>query len=217
VPALVLFDLDNTLLDREMAFDTWLNSFIEVNGLPEWARPLLKSLDADGITSRDSFFTNVRDACKITKSVDLLIADYYDSYPLCFAVDERVVNAVRQLRSSGWKVAIVTNGPPSQAEKIRVTNMGNEFDAICISDVVGSRKPDTRIFMEAARLSGSDLEGWMVGDSAEADIEGGRRAGLKTIWIARGRTWDAVLPEPDVTVDSVLTAVDVIMAVSATG
>jgi FMN phosphatase YigB (HAD superfamily) len=216
VPALALFDLDNTLLDREKAFDTWLASFIEENGLPESAGPLLKRLDGDGTTDKDSFFSTVRDVFTITKSVESLIADYYASYPLCFTVDERTVNAVRRLRSSGWKVAVVTNGSPWQAEKIRVTNISSEFDAICISDTLGVRKPDTAIFEEAARLCGTKLVGWMVGDSAEADIEGGRRAGLKTIWIARGRTWDPVLPKPDVTVDSILTAVEVIMAASTT-
>ncbi|MEV8589430.1 HAD hydrolase-like protein [Streptomyces sp. NPDC051180] len=29
----------------------------------------------------------------------------------------------------------------------------------------------------------------MVGDSPETDIEGGRAAGLRTMWVATGRQW----------------------------
>ena len=30
----------------------------------------------------------------------------------------------------------------------------------------------------------------MVGDNPEADIGGGRGAGLRTVWLSRGRTWE---------------------------
>ena len=52
----------------------------------------------------------------------------------------------------------------------------------------------------------------MVGDSAEADIGGGSNAGLKTIWMARGRDWPSDDFVPDHIVDSIPQAVDVILA-----
>ena len=55
------------------------------------------------------------------------------------------------------------------------------------------------------------LVGWMVGDSADADIVGGRRAGLKTIWMARGRTWPSDEFSPDFTVATIPEAVDIIV------
>ncbi|MEV6983037.1 HAD hydrolase-like protein [Sphaerisporangium sp. NPDC051017] len=50
-------------------------------------------------------------------------------------------------------------------------------------------KPDIGLFEIAARRCGMDLAGggWMVGDHLVADIGGGRAAGLRTIWIDRGR------------------------------
>ncbi len=51
----------------------------------------------------------------------------------------------------------------------------------------------------------------MVGDSAEADIRGGANAGLKTIWIARGRKWTSNEFVPDHVVDSIPEAVSVIL------
>ena len=65
---------------------------------------------------------------------------------------------------------MVTNGPPSQLLKIDATNLAGEFDAICVSSIVGSRKPERRIFEEAAKICEVPLNGWMVGDSPNADV-----------------------------------------------
>jgi FMN phosphatase YigB (HAD superfamily) len=68
-------------------------------------------------------------------------------------------------------------------------------DAWAISAAEGVAKPRHRLFEIAADRCGASLAdgGWMVGDSATADITGGRTAGLKTCWISRGRPWP--LPE----------------------
>jgi FMN phosphatase YigB (HAD superfamily) len=108
-------------------------------------------------------------------------------------------------------VGVVTNGPASQLRKLDVTGLHEEVDAVCVSGLVDSWKPDPGIFVEAARRCGVDLEGWMVGDSGPADIRGGQGVGLRTIWCTRGRSWDLGPPEPDARVTDVPTAVRVIL------
>jgi HAD superfamily hydrolase (TIGR01549 family) len=186
---LVLFDLDNTLLDRRTAFAMWAREFIAANRLPAGAWSVIESADDDGMAPRERFFADIREQLDITTNIDDLIAHYHVDYPRHFTVDRETVAAVRELGARGWKVGVVTNGPPSQLVKLEVTDLVGEFDAICISAVVGAWKPDPLIFEEAARMCGVPLEGWMVGDSANADIEGGKRAGLRTVWMTRGRTW----------------------------
>jgi len=44
---------------------------------------------------------------------------------------------------------------------------------LCVSSVIGARKPDLAIFEEAAKLCELPLAGWMIGDSPEADVAGG--------------------------------------------
>ena len=208
---LALFDLDNTLLDREAAFAIWAHRFMESNRLPPEAWAVIERADGDGMRPRDQFFAQLKGALDIPTGIDDLLAGYYAEYPACFSVDGETIDAVRSLRTAGWKVAVITNGPPSQWAKIEATDMADEFDAICISEIVGAHKPDVVIFEEAARLCGVPLEGWMVGDSAAADIAGGKRAGLQTIWMARGRTWDAAQPAPDAMVETVAEAVSIIL------
>ena len=48
----------------------------------------------------------------------------------------------------------------------------------------------------------------MIGDSPRADIGGGKQAGLQTIWMARGRTWDSSEFGPDAIVHIIPEAVE---------
>ena len=148
-------------------------------------------------------FSELREELGISAGVDELVADYYIEYPSKFSVDPGTIEGVRLLRSLGFKVGVVTNGPPSQWSKLEAAGIAEEFDAVCISAVVGSWKPDLPIFRKAAEVCDVALEGWMVGDSAEADIVGGANAGLRTIWIARGRNWTLDSLRPDHIVDSI--------------
>jgi HAD superfamily hydrolase (TIGR01549 family) len=55
----------------------------------------------------------------------------------------------------GMPVAIVTNGSEEQQmTKMRTTGLGERVKTVVISEAVGLRKPDRRIFLHAARLLG---------------------------------------------------------------
>lgn len=208
---LALFDLDNTLLDRDMAFASWAGTFITSNGLSDDAWAVIDRADADGLAPREEFFATLRQELSITTELDELLAEYYVVYPSHYSAEPKMVEAVRSLRAAGVKVGVVTNGPPSQWAKLEAAGIANEFDVVCISEVVGWWKPDIAIFREAARICNVPLSGWMVGDSDRADIVGGANAGLKTIWIARGREWTSRDISPDHIVDSIPQAIGVIL------
>lgn len=211
---LALFDLDNTLLDREAAFALWTEHFIATNGLSPDAQSIIKAMDRDGLTPREVFFSDIRVRFGIATSSKDLLDGYRIEYPASFSVSDETVRAIRSLRAGDWKVGVVTNGPTTQWAKLEATNLVQEFDSICISAMVGSRKPDVEIFKEAARMCEVPLAGWMVGDSSSADIAGGKRAGLRTIWIARGRAWDEREYGPDAVAATVSEAASFILAQS---
>jgi len=208
---LALFDLDNTLVDREAAFARWARGFVEARGLPAEAHEFLVLADEDGMRPRDELFAGVRAEFGLAATVDELVEAYGTAYPAACSFPDDSRAALRRLRSAGWKVAVVTNGPRFQERKLEVTGLDGEVDAVCVSAVVGSWKPDPGIFSEAARRCGVDLEGWMVGDSGPADIRGGQGVGLRTIWFPRGRTWDLGGRPPDARADSVAEATEIIL------
>lgn len=203
VRGVVLFDLDNTLADREAAFRRWAGRFAAEHGLDGACVEFLCTEDGDGYVPRDELFAAVRDRCGVTTGVDELVRRYRAEYPRYFEPAPDVRAALTLLRAAGWKIGIVTNGPPSQNRKIASLELADLVDGICVSDEVGVDKPDRRIFELAAVRAGAPLSGWMVGDSADADIVGGHAAGLRTIWLAHGRPWD----RSDVTPDAVVTTV----------
>jgi putative hydrolase of the HAD superfamily len=63
------------------------------------------------------------------------------------------------------------------------------MDVVLISESIGIRKPDPRIFAEAlAQMGVSPASAMYVGDNPEADVVGARRSGLLAIW-KRDRYW----------------------------
>jgi putative hydrolase of the HAD superfamily len=120
-----------------------------------------------------------------------LVGAYRADYPKLMAPPApAAVRLLEELRAAGWKIAVVTNGAASQAEKVEAAALSELVDACCISEVEGVAKPQAEIFRRAAARCGCALDGaWMVGDNPEADIAGAVALGLKTVWIARGRAW----------------------------
>jgi HAD superfamily hydrolase (TIGR01549 family) len=211
---LALFDLDNTLVDRVATFRRWAVSFSEQRGLDPGAVDWFCEADGDGFTDRREIFVEARDRFAFRDSADELVAAYWGEYVSFYRPDPAVTDSIRRLRDVGWKTGVITNGPSSQHEKVSRSGLTELFDAYCVSGEIGVQKPDIRIFEEAFRRCGyvqGDV-GWMIGDTPEPDIAGGISAGLKTIWIHRGKQWSFDHYRPDATVGTIEEAVDVLLA-----
>jgi putative hydrolase of the HAD superfamily len=212
---LALFDLDNTLVDRQAAFERWARGFVAEFGLPGDAVAYLIDVDEDGFATREQVFEAARARYALPDPVDALIAAYRETYLEFFEPDPPVGEALEKLRHQGWRVGIVTNGPPTQRLKVERSGLADLVDATCISDVVGVAKPDRRIFEEAVRrcVTSPSQVGtvWMVGDSATPDIAGGAGAGLATIWMHRGRDWERSDYRPDATAATIAEAVEIMV------
>src|SRR5262245_18722558 len=127
-------------------------------------------------------------------------------------MDEVITQSLRAARAAGWTPFVVTNGTVAQQEhKLRHTGLDREVAGWVISEGAGMRKPDPGIFRFAAARAGQSLDGaWMIGDSAEADIAGARNAGLRSVWLHRGRPWPLAAFQPRYTVSTFAEAVDLV-------
>jgi putative hydrolase of the HAD superfamily len=197
---LLLIDLDNTLIDRTAAFKVWADSrFRESFG--DSAVSWLVAADRDGYETRESLAWKIAERFRLDPASVLV--------ELRAGVVEHAVLAPETAAVLGEAVAagfvphVVTNGTVAQQEaKLRHTGLDRLVAGWTISEGVGARKPDRRIFEQAAAAAGLPLSagGWMVGDHAEYDVGGGRSAGLRTAWVSRGFAWPASLAYgPDVT------------------
>lgn len=90
------------------------------------------------------------------------------------------------LRARRHPMALVTNGSKSQRDKIDILKASRYFDAVLISEEVGTAKPDPVIFRQAmSRLSAAPDRSVFVGDSLEHDMAGARNAGMMTVYLNR--------------------------------
>ena len=138
-----------------------------------------------------------------------LVDEYDREHPLFTSVEPEVLEGIAELRSAGWRVAVVTNGGVVQQQlKLDHTGIGAAVDYTCISESAGVRKPDRRIFALAAEHTGARLEGgWMVGDHPAYDILGGINAGMRTIQVGHHHEG----PKADHHLGSVLDAIELIL------
>jgi FMN phosphatase YigB (HAD superfamily) len=182
-PRLACFDLDNTLIDRDGAFRAWARWWSRREGLGDEGVEWLLAQDEGGYRPRPELFAGVKERFGLGAEVAALVETYDREHPRFTSADRAVLAGLVSLRTAGWRVAVVTNGGVvQQSRKLEQTGIGAVVDYSCISEAVGVRKPDARIFKIAAAQTGATLvDGWMVGDHPAYDIAGGIAAGLNTI------------------------------------
>lgn len=216
----VLFDLDNTLVDRQRALADWAVAFRVRHGLPAGADAWLTALLADRATP--AHFAYARERFRIASSAGALWDGYRADMARAVVCPPAVLSGIEELRGQGWRVGVVTNGATDiQHAKLRATGIAGRVDGVCVSEEVGTRKPHPSVFREALRRCGvsptDDADTWMVGDNPRNDIHGGRGAGLRTVWVSGGRRWPPGLPAPDSQVTDASAAIAFLLALPVVG
>ena len=94
-----------------------------------------------------------------------------------------------------WPIAALTNGNAD----LKAIGIAHCFKVTITAREAGHAKPDAPIFHAACKhLNLSPREVLHVGDDPVLDVDGARRAGLRTCWInRRGDAWPSHLPKPD--------------------
>ena len=189
---LLLIDLDNTLVDRELAYRNWAADFVADLGADTAHVEWLVSQDNDGLRRREQLATDIASRFGLdTKRREALVHELRLGLVERIELDPLIPVALQRLRNAGWQCVVVTNGTVSQQErKLRHTGLDSQVDGWAISEGVGARKPEAAIFEYAARSVGATLDdAWVIGDADSADIAGAHALGLPSVWLHRGRVW----------------------------
>jgi putative hydrolase of the HAD superfamily len=213
----ICFDLDETLLDSDIA---WRNGFVSafaseaVPHYPELAtvpdiylalQPFFHAevealagswgptVVRDGIRKFIRTHASHDDAC-----ADRTYEAYLDVWPRHIELFPDALAALDAAAAVG-QVAVITNGPSKEQRlKLERTGLLDRFEVIAISGEVGHEKPAAEIFAHTLSSLGIAPEAALhVGDSLRYDVTGARAAGLTAVWLnRRGLERDATFAEP---------------------
>ena len=210
-PTAVIFDLDNTLIDRSRAFARlfalWYDTLPKANRPSDRDAFMSHMVEyAVGYTPLPDIYRDMLDRWLGSfPSLDAALEAHRDAMPDVVDLDPRTEAMLKRLRANGVPVGVVTNGPTEgQWAKLRSTGVAGLVDACVVSEEFGARKPDAAIFRHALGLIGADADSALfVGDNPEHDILGAIGVGMRTAWIRLGREWEIESARPDYILDAV--------------
>jgi REG-2-like HAD superfamily hydrolase len=105
-----------------------------------------------------------------------------------WAVYPDVIHAIQRLRARKIRIGILSNASSDLVGFLEELGLLPYFDFTVVSAIVGTKKPDRRIFAHALDLAGVEAaDAAHVGDMYLEDILGARNVGVRPFLIDRGR------------------------------
>ena len=206
-----LFDIDDTIISREKAFEEVLNSFIS-----EWfnsyshsdQKALFRTLnnwDQRGLVDRTEYLQKILDNySNIDKNLSALTKYYWKTFVDSVVPDKKAIDFLKMLNQKNISWGIVTNGDENQYSKIQKAELTEICPFVVVSDIFGTRKPGQEIFEYALEILGSKKEETLfVGDTIETDIIGAQNFGMKSAWIHHNRVWPPHLNSPEMIISHI--------------
>ncbi|MDA2803906.1 HAD family hydrolase [Nocardiopsis suaedae] len=203
-PAVIFFDLDDTLLDDRAASDAGLRTLMDRLGHPDYnaARTLWEvqteiSFGAY-IDGRMGLQEQRRERVRALavqaghssvpdQACDDLYRQYLEAHSGAWQAFPDVAPALAELAQAGIGLGVITNGVEElQRQKLDRMGLTGHFRAVVCADTAGAGKPDPRIFHAAARQMGVDPQMcWHVGDQVHADALGAAAGGMRPLLVDR--------------------------------
>jgi putative hydrolase of the HAD superfamily len=214
----IIFDLDDTLLDRRATIDTYLAGSAQRLGLtPDVAaayRARFIALDNAGYTPRATVFGALATEFPMCGSSESLVADWIErAFSDCRFMED-ATEVIAWCKRAGYRTGIITNGP-SGMQRAKLKNLGleNLVDVVVVSGEEGMHKPAAELFLRAAQRLGVEPSRCLyVGDNPVNDVGGATGAGMHAIWLQTDMPWPGEMPRPPHSVRSLGTLVRLLSA-----
>ncbi len=208
----VLFDLDNTLADRDAALVTiahalhaWRPEISADVALDDFVTQFAE-MDDHGKAGRDLLMKRVLNKWPAIQLDQAAMLEWLATvYGPAFPHDPRIIEFLTSLNAASIPWGIVTNGSARQHETTQALGLEAICPCIIVSEEVGNRKPGPTIFTKALDCLGLEVstDVLFVGDDPAVDIEGAQTLGLSTAWVRHQRPWTDPYYEPDHQIDHV--------------
>lgn len=131
-------------------------------------------------------------------------AEFCEKFITYVHIDEHAEKILHVLHAK-YKLGIISNFaiPECVHKLLKNHGLSKLFDVIVISGAVNKRKPSPEIFRSTVKALGVSVsETVFVGDTVDADIEGAKAVGMKTVYVERRVQKEAEYARPDKTIKS---------------
>jgi len=149
-------------------------------------------INEDGVAFEDEYQKNLGDGAYLIEYALEILNELYKEYDLY----------------------VVTNGVArTQYNRLDLLDLRKYFKKIFISEEIGYNKPSVEYFEKCfAQIPHLKKENTVIiGDSLSSDIQGGKNAGIKTIWFHRPQDQtDDPKPRPDYEIQSLKSLLDML-------
>jgi HAD superfamily hydrolase (TIGR01509 family) len=119
-------------------------------------------------------------------------------------IDDNAAQVLKVLHGN-YRLGIVSNFaiPECVTRLLAKHELSDFFDVVIVSAAVNKRKPSPEIFKFALeKLKLHPAQAVFVGDTVDADVKGGKDAGMKTVYLERRPQKDLEMNNPDQTIRS---------------
>ena len=214
----LLFDLDHTLLDFDVAEDIALTQLLKEEGVVDiraykdyyvpMNKTLWKDLEEKKITKKElvntrfaklfAHFGIEKDGAYLAERYQFFLSKQGQTFP-------GVEDLLKYLIHQEYELYAATNGITYiQTGRLEQSGIAPFFKEIFISEQLHTQKPDAAFYEKiGARIPNFNKNhALMIGDSLSADIQGGNNADIGTIWYNPNHLENHTQAHPTYEVDS---------------
>jgi len=186
---LIIFDLDNTLIDRNKAYLEWFREWYTTKHTRAMIdnKLLSKIMDVDNNGECEP----LESGSKILSLID----DKTSTAEEYWAMSEALIDFIRPCKdvnqcldtlSNRYQLALLTNGSINRQEKkLKNSALAKYFDLIRVSGGLGFKKPEPEAFASIYdHFNRAPEECLMVGDSEANDIAPAKELGMRTVKVS---------------------------------
>lgn len=197
---LLIFDLDGTLIDSSEDIVISTNAMLRHMGRPEIDQKTVNSYVGDGVGMLVQRALAVDPSTSEFERAQDYFVNYYRRHSLEHTrLYPDIQDALRELQSSGYKLAVLTNKPARISNDILgALQVTDYFFRVIGGDTLSVKKPDPRgielLVQESALTPDRAL---MIGDS-DVDVQTARNAGIKAcgvLWGLKPESLEVVKPD----------------------
>lgn len=213
--ALLIFDLDGTLLDSIEGIGTASNKALAQFGYPPHPIEAYKHYVGNGLRMTIERALPSEAVDRTDEVLEVMIEIYKKDYVIGLKPYEGIYTMLKDLISHGHQIAMITNKLQFMADVI----MPEFFADYPFIETIGRNatnpaKPDPTTILRVVAKSGmAKEESFMIGDT-EADIEAARNAGIKEVYVSWGfrKPEEVAYLKPKVSIDKPLDLLNIFKA-----